>query len=121
MSEAAASASESTSPATVTEESEVAKRIREIVCDSLDVKPEDVTPEASFVEHLGADSLDIVDLAIRFEGAFKLSIKDRDYLYLTRLCDATAYIEARLRGETTDAAPSAGQANVEAAAASGGE
>ncbi|MEY4578188.1 MAG: hypothetical protein RL701_2891 [Pseudomonadota bacterium] len=76
--------------------SDVARRIRDIVCDSLDVRPEDVTPEASFVEDLGADSLDVVDLAIRFEKEFSMSIKDHDYLNLTRLCDATAYVEKRM-------------------------
>lgn len=83
-------------------DSEVSMRIREIVASSLDVRAEEVTPEASFIEDLGADSLDVVDLAIRFENAFALSIKDKDYMYLTRLCDASAYIEARLRGESTD-------------------
>jgi len=83
-------------------ESEVSMKIRDIVVNSLDVSADDVTPEASFIEDLGADSLDVVDLAIRFENAFALSIKDKDYMFLTRLCDATAYIEARLRGETTD-------------------
>lgn len=88
-------------------ESSIADRIRDIVCESLDVSPEECTPEASFVEDLGADSLDVVDLAIRFENEFSLSIKDQDYLNLTRLCDATAYIEKRLAGETvsTDATP----------------
>jgi acyl carrier protein len=83
-------------------DSEVSTKIRDIVASSLDVRAEEVTPEASFIEDLGADSLDVVDLAIRFENAFSLSIKDKDYMYLTRLCDASAYIEARLRGESTE-------------------
>lgn len=86
-------------------ESDVANRIRKIVCDSLDVSPDDVTPEASFVQDLGADSLDVVDLAIRFENEFALSIKDHDYLHLTRLCDATAYVEGRLSGAISGAKP----------------
>jgi acyl carrier protein len=85
-------------------ESDVMQRIRTIVVNSLDVRAEEVTADASFIEDLGADSLDVVDLAIRFENAFQISIKDKDYPYLTRLCDAAAYIEARLSGATTDGA-----------------
>jgi acyl carrier protein len=108
--------------ASIFETSDVARRIRDIICDSLDVTPEEVTPEASFVETLGADSLDVVDLAIRFENEFSMSIKDKDYLYLTRLCDATAYIEGRMNGtipgsETSAPAPMA----TEDAGASAGE
>jgi acyl carrier protein len=102
MSESVSTASTLT-PATGTEgESEVAKKIREIVVSSLDVRAEEVTSDASFIEDLGADSLDLVDLAIRFENAFSLSIKDKDYMYLTRLKDATAYIEARLAAKAAE-------------------
>jgi acyl carrier protein len=99
---------------------DIMQRIRDIVVDSLDVSPEEVTPEASFVETLGADSLDVVDLAIRFENEFSISIKDKDYLYLTRLCDAAAYIEGRLNG-TIGASGDAPVATESAAAASAGE
>jgi len=99
-------------------ESDVASRIRTIVCDSLDVAPEDVSMEASFVQDLGADSLDVVDLAIRFETEFSLSIKDHDYLHLTRLCDAQAYIVGRLRGTIP---AKAAAAPVQEATASAGE
>jgi acyl carrier protein len=99
---------------------DIMQRIRDIVVDSLDVSPEEVTPEASFVETLGADSLDVVDLAIRFENEFSISIKDKDYLYLTRLCDAAAYIEGRLNG-TIGASEGAPLATESAAAAPAGE
>jgi acyl carrier protein len=76
--------------------SNVADRIKAIVVEHLNVGEDEVTPETSFIQDLGADSLDIVDLAMSLEREFKLSIKDQDYLQLTRLSDATAYVEGRL-------------------------
>jgi acyl carrier protein len=109
------------SEANTVELSDITRRICDIVCDSLDVSPEEVTPEASFVETLGADSLDVVDLAIRFENEFSISIKDKDYLYLTRLCDAAAYIEGRLNGTIGGGADAPAVTESAAAAASGAE
>ena len=84
--------------------SNVSERLIEIVCERLDVKPEEVTSEASFIENLGADSLDIVDLAMEIEEAFAIQIRDEDYLHLTRLGDAVSYIEARLAEKAQEAA-----------------
>ena len=56
--------------------SEVLEKVVEIVCNQLSVNKEDVTPDASFVEDLGADSLDTVELVMAFEEEFGLEIPD---------------------------------------------
>ena len=56
--------------------SEVLDKVVEIVCNQLSVNKEDVTPDASFVEDLGADSLDTVELVMAFEEEFGLEIPD---------------------------------------------
>lgn len=70
--------------------------LKDIVAARLDVPIDDIKPEASFIEDLGADSLDIVDLAMAIEDKFSLQIKDADYLHLTRLVDAVAYVTRRV-------------------------
>lgn len=74
----------------------IAERVKKIVCERLELNADDVTAESSFVADLGADSLDLVDLAMAIEEAFALNIKDNDYVHLTRISDAAAYIESRL-------------------------
>ena len=73
----------------------VADRVKKIIVDQLGVEEETVTPEASFVDDLGADSLDIVELVMAFEEAFDLDIPDEDAEKITTVKDAIDYIEAK--------------------------
>ncbi len=69
-------------------------RVREIIVNELGVEAEKVTPEASFVEDLGADSLDTVELVMAFEEEFGMEIPDEDAEQLQTVGDAIKYIEA---------------------------
>ena len=72
---------------------EIQSKITEIVVNKLGVNPAEVTPEASFTNHLGADSLDTVELIMEFEKAFNIQISDDDALTISTVGDAIAYIE----------------------------
>ena len=72
---------------------EIQRKITEIVVNKLGVNPVEVTPEASFTNHLGADSLDTVELIMEFEKAFNIQISDDDALTISTVGDAIAYIE----------------------------
>ena len=72
--------------------SEVLDKVVEIVCNQLSVNKEDVTPDASFVEDLGADSLDTVELIMEFEKEFDIQIPDDDAEKITTVGQAIAYI-----------------------------
>ena len=72
---------------------ETTKSVIEIVSDQLGVDKKEVTPEASFVEDLGADSLDQVELVMRLEESFGLEIPDEDAEKITRVKEAISYIE----------------------------
>ncbi|MBO5189099.1 MAG: acyl carrier protein [Alistipes sp.] len=72
---------------------EIQRKITEIVVNKLGVNPAEVTPEASFTNHLGADSLDTVELIMEFEKAFNIQISDDDALTISTVGDAVAYIE----------------------------
>ena len=66
---------------------EIVARLKEIIIDRLDVEEEQIAPEASFVEDLGADSLDIVELIMGIEEEFDIEIPDEDNVEL--FCFAT--------------------------------
>jgi acyl carrier protein len=68
-------------------------RVRQIIVDELGVVEKEVTPQALFVEDLGADSLDIVELVMRFEEEFNIEIPDEDAAKLKRVNDVYNYIE----------------------------
>ena len=73
------------------------KRLRPInitIVNKLGVKESEVVPEASFTAHLGADSLDTVELIMEFEKAFDIQIPDEDAEKITTVGDAIAYVEA---------------------------
>ena len=70
------------------------ERVRKLVCEQLGVKEEDVTPEASFVEDLGADSLDTVELVMALEEKFETEIPDEEAEKITTMKEAVDYIEA---------------------------
>jgi len=72
---------------------DVAEKVKSIIVDNLGVAEEEVTPEASFVDDLGADSLDIVELVMAFEEEFNLSIPDEDAEKIVKVKDAIKYIE----------------------------
>ncbi len=73
--------------------SEVASRVKAIIVDKLSVEETEVTPEASFTNDLGADSLDTVELIMEFEKEFGISIPDDQAEKITTVGDAIAYIE----------------------------
>ena len=72
--------------------SDVADKIRKIICEQLDVPEEDVVPEASFVDDLGADSLDQVELIMAMEEEFDVSIPDEDAENIGTVQDAIDYV-----------------------------
>jgi len=75
---------------------EITARLREIVMDRLDVEEGQIKPEASFVEDLGADSLDIVELIMGIEEEFDIEIPDEDAEKLTNVGEAMDYINGKL-------------------------
>ena len=68
--------------------SEVQSKVVEIIVDKLGVKESEVVPEASFTNHLGADSLDTVELIMEFEKAFDIQIPDEDAEKIATVGDA---------------------------------
>jgi acyl carrier protein len=68
-------------------------RVREIIINELGVEPEKVTNEASFVEDLGADSLDTVELVMAFEEEFGVDIPDEDAEQMRTVGDAIKYLK----------------------------
>ncbi len=73
----------------------VEEKVKEIIAKQLGVNASEVTPEASFVEDLGADSLDTVELVMAFEEAFGIEIPDEDAEKITKVKDAIAYINSK--------------------------
>lgn len=77
----------------------VQDKITEIIVEQLGVKPEEVIPEASFVDDLGADSLDTVELVMALEEEFGVEIPDEDAEKIQTVGDATRYVEAKSAGK----------------------
>lgn len=73
----------------------VAAKVKEIIVDELGVETEKVTTDASFVDDLGADSLDTVELIMAFEEEFEIDIPDEDAEQMRTVGDAVAYIDER--------------------------
>jgi acyl carrier protein len=69
------------------------ERVNQIVVEQLGVEMSEITPEASFVDDLGADSLDRVELVMAFEEAFDLEISDEDAEKIVTVHDAIEYIQ----------------------------
>jgi acyl carrier protein len=76
--------------------SEIADKVKSIVVEQLGVAEDQVTPEAKFVEDLGADSLDQVELVMSLEEEFGAEIRDEDADSLNTVGDAINYIEKRI-------------------------
>jgi len=72
---------------------EIAKKVRAIIVDKLGVDENEVTPEASFTNDLGADSLDTVELIMEFEKEFNIAIPDDQAEKIATVGDAIKYIE----------------------------
>jgi acyl carrier protein len=72
----------------------VEEKVKGIIMEQLGVDAEEVTPEASFVNDLGADSLDTVELVMALEEAFKIEISDEDAEKITTVGEAVKYIES---------------------------
>ncbi len=73
--------------------SDIATRVKSIIVEKLGVDENEVTPEASFTNDLGADSLDTVELIMEFEKEFNLSIPDEEAEKISTVGDAIKYIE----------------------------
>lgn len=73
----------------------VQEKVKSIIAEQLGVKPEEVVPEASFIDDLGADSLDTVELVMALEEEFGIEIPDEDAEKITTVGDAVKYIESK--------------------------
>ncbi len=73
--------------------SEVADKVTKIIVDQLGVTADEVKPDASFVEDLGADSLDLTELIMAMEEEFDIEIADEDAQKIVKVKDAIGYIE----------------------------
>lgn len=78
-------------------EEEVFEKVKKIIVDQLGVDESLVTMEASFIDDLGADSLEIVDLIMAFEGEFGITIPDEDAENLSTVGDAVEYLKERIK------------------------
>ncbi|MCM8801157.1 MAG: acyl carrier protein [Candidatus Omnitrophica bacterium] len=74
----------------------VQDKVRAIIAEQLGVKPEEVTEDASFIEDLGADSLDTVELVMALEEEFGIEIPDEEAEKITTVGDAIKYIESKV-------------------------
>ena len=79
--------------------SDVAERVKKIVVEHLGVDAEKVTEGASFIDDLGADSLDTVELVMAFEEEFGIEIPDEDAEKITRVKEAIEYIDSHAKGK----------------------
>jgi acyl carrier protein len=71
----------------------IEEKVKAIICEQLSVAEEDVVPKASFVDDLGADSLDLVEMIMAMEEAFNISIADEDAEKIKTVQDAVDYIK----------------------------
>jgi acyl carrier protein len=76
----------------------VEEKVKKIICEQLGVNEEDVVPEASFVDDLGADSLDQVELIMAMEEEFDVSISDEEAEKIVLVRDVIEYVEKDKKG-----------------------
>lgn len=74
----------------------IEERVKKIVSEQLGIEEDDITPESSFVEDLGADSLDTVELVMAFEEEFKIEIPDEDAEKILNVQNAIDYIKEKI-------------------------
>jgi acyl carrier protein len=77
--------------------SDITSRVKAIIVDKLGVDEKEVTPQASFTNDLGADSLDTVELIMEFEKEFNIAIPDDQAEKISTVGEAIAYIEANVK------------------------
>ncbi len=75
----------------------IEEKVKDIIVEQLGVNPEQVTPQASFIEDLGADSLDIVELVMAFEEEFGVEVPDEEAEKLQKVQDVINYIKERAK------------------------
>jgi acyl carrier protein len=75
---------------------DIEAKVKEIIIDKLGVEESQITPEASFTNDLGADSLDIVELVMGFESAFSIQIPDEDAEKIGTVGDAINYLKSKI-------------------------
>ncbi len=78
---------------------DIQSKVKEIIMDKLGVEESQITPEASFINDLGADSLDIVELVMGFETAFNIQIPDEDAEKIQNVGDVYKYLEGKVVGQ----------------------
>ena len=76
---------------------EIIRRVKDLIAESLGVNLTEVVPGASFIDDLGADSLDIVELVMAIEKEFAIEIPDEDAEKITTVQDAVDYIQNKAR------------------------
>lgn len=76
------------------EHDEILDKVRSVIVDQLNVEEDDVTEEAAFIDDLGADSLDIVELVMALEEEFGISIPDEEAENIKTVGDVVAYVES---------------------------
>ena len=79
--------------------SDVAERVKKIVVEHLGVDADKVVESANFIDDLGADSLDTVELVMAFEEEFGIEIPDEDAEKITRVKEAIEYIDSHAKGK----------------------
>ena len=75
---------------------DILERVKNVVDDKLKVDPSEINSEANFIDDLGADSLDVVDLVIGFEDEFDIQIPEEDSEKIKTVGDAVKYIESKI-------------------------
>jgi len=75
----------------------IEQRVKDIIVEQLGVEEDEVAPEASFIDDLGADSLDTVELVMAFEEEFNIEIPDEDAEGISTVQDAIDYIKANVK------------------------
>ena len=78
---------------------EIAERVKKIISEQLNVKEDEITENSSFVDDLGADSLDTVELVMAFEEEFGIEIPDEDAEKIRTVGDAIKYIEEKVQAQ----------------------
>lgn len=74
----------------------VLDKVKKIIAEQLGIDEEDITPDASFTDDLGADSLDLVELVMAFEDGFDIEIPDEDAEKIKTVADAVNYIQSKI-------------------------
>jgi acyl carrier protein len=78
--------------------SDIQEKVYEIVCEHMGASRDKLAPETSFINDLGADSLDTVELVMEFESAFDITIPDEDAEKIQTVGSAISYIESKING-----------------------